>query len=65
MRNGWWWFSSQVVSDSCDPWTEEPDGGVQGILQARILERGAISFSISDKNTPFNGYIRKGEGFKI
>ena len=42
----WWWFSCQVVSDSCDPMDCSPPGSsVHGILQARILEWVAISFS--------------------
>ena len=42
----WWWVSHQVVSDSCDP-TDciLPGSSVHGILQARILEWVAISFS--------------------
>ena len=52
------------MSDSCDPWTEEPDEGVHGILQVRVLEWGAISFSISEKYIPFNGYIRKEKDLK-
>ena len=39
-------FSRSVVSDSCDPMDGSPPGfSVQGILQARILERVAISSS--------------------
>ena len=43
----WWcWFSHQVVSDSCDPVDcSLPDSSVHGILQARILEWVANSFS--------------------
>ena len=42
----WWWFSHLVVSDSCDPMDCSPPGSyVHGILQARILEWVAISFS--------------------
>ena len=42
----WWWFSCSVVSDSCDPMDCSPPGSsVHGILQARILEWIAISFS--------------------
>ena len=42
----WWWFSHSVVSDSCDPMDCSPPGSsVNGIFQARILERVAISFS--------------------
>ena len=43
----WWWFSCSVVSNSCDPMDCGPPGSsVYGILQARILEWTAISFSI-------------------
>ena len=43
---GWWWFSCYIVSDSCDPTDcTPPDSFVHGILQARILEWVAISFS--------------------
>ena len=42
----WWWFSRQVVSDSCNPVDcSLPGSSAQGILQARILEWVAISFS--------------------
>ena len=42
----WWWFSRQVVSDSCDPKDRSlPDSSFHGILQARILEWVAISCS--------------------
>ena len=42
----WWWFSHQVMSNSCDPTDCSPPGSsVQGILQVRILEWVAISFS--------------------
>ena len=43
----WWWqFSCSVVSDSSDPLDYSPPGSsVHGILQARILEWVAISFS--------------------
>ena len=46
-RGGWWWwFSCQVMSDSFDPMDcSLPDSSVHGILQARILEWIAISFS--------------------
>ena len=37
--------SSSVVSDSVTPWTSLPGSSVHGILQARILELVAISFS--------------------
>ena len=41
-----WWFSHSVVSNSCDPMDCSPPGSsVHGILQARILEWVAISFS--------------------
>ena len=40
------WFSHQVVSDSCDPMDcSSPGSSVHGILQARVLEWVAISFS--------------------
>ena len=39
--------SHSVVSDSCDPMDcSSPGSSVQGILQARVLERVAIFFSI-------------------
>ena len=39
-------FSRSVVSNSCDPMDCSPSGSsVHGILQARILEWVAISFS--------------------
>ena len=42
----WWWFSRSVVSDACDPMDcSLPASSVHGILQARILEWIAISFS--------------------
>ena len=42
----WWWFSREVVSNSCDPVDYSlPCSSVHGILQARILEWVAISFS--------------------
>ena len=43
----WWcWYSHYVVSDSSDPMgCSPPDSSVHGILQARILEWVAISFS--------------------
>ena len=45
-QEGRWWFSRQVVSDSCGPMDGSPPGSsVPGILQARILEWVAISFS--------------------
>ena len=45
-RNYCWWFSHSVMSDSCNPMDCSPPGSsVHGILQARILESGAISFS--------------------
>ena len=41
-----WWFSCQVMSNSCDPMNcSLPGSSVHRILQARILERVAISFS--------------------
>ena len=40
----WWWFSCEVVSDSCDPMDcSLPGSSVYGLLQARILEWIAIS----------------------
>ena len=42
----WWWFSHSVMSDSCDAMDCSPPGSsVHVILQARILEWVAISFS--------------------
>ena len=42
----WWWFSHTVMYDSCDPVDCSPPGSsVHGILQARILQWVAISFS--------------------
>ena len=41
----WWQFSCQVMSDSCNPIDCSPSSSVCGILQARILEWIAISFS--------------------
>ena len=42
----WWWFNHSVVSNSCFPMGCSPPGSsVHGILQARILEWVAISFS--------------------
>ena len=42
----WWWVSPSVVSDSCDPMDCSPPGSsVHGILQARVLEWGAVSSS--------------------
>ena len=42
----WWWFSCQVMSNSCDPIDYGPPGSsVHGILQARILEWVALTFS--------------------
>ena len=41
-----WWFSHEVVSDSCKPMDcNLPGSSVHGILSARILEWVAISFS--------------------
>ena len=45
----WWWqrFSHYVMSDSFDPMDcSLPGSSVHGILQARLLEWIAISFSI-------------------
>ena len=40
------WFSHYVVSDSCDPMDcSLPGSSIHGILQARILEWVAMSFS--------------------
>ena len=42
----WWWFSCQVMSDSCNPMDWRPPvSSVHEISQARILEWVAISFS--------------------
>ena len=42
----WWWLNHSVVSSSCFPTGCSPPGSsVHGILQARILEWVAISFS--------------------
>ena len=42
----WWWFSRLVRSKSCDPVDcNRPGSSIHGILQARILERVAVSFS--------------------
>ena len=41
----WWWFSHYVMSDSYDPMDSCLPDSVHGILQARILEWVAISFS--------------------
>jgi len=42
----WWWFSHQVLSDSCDLTVCSPPGSsVYGISQVKILEWVAISFS--------------------
>ena len=46
VMSSWWWFSRQVVSNSCDPMDcSLPGSSVHGIFQARILEWVAISFS--------------------
>ena len=46
LQNHLWWFSHQVVSDSCDPVDcSLPGSFVHGTFQARILEWVAISFS--------------------
>ena len=43
----WWWFSCYVMFDSCDPMDcSLPGSSVPGILQARVLEWVAISFSL-------------------
>ena len=43
----WWWFSQSVIFDSWDPMDcSLPGSSVHGILQARILECIAPSFSI-------------------
>ena len=40
-----WWFSHQVMSNSCDPmYCSLPGSSVHGILQARTLEWVAGSF---------------------
>ena len=42
----WWLFSCYIVSNSCNPMDcSLPGSSVHGILQARILEWVAISFS--------------------
>ena len=42
----WWWFSCQVMFNSCNPLDySPPDSSVHGIFQARILEWVAIPFS--------------------
>ena len=42
----WWWFNHEVAPDSCDFMDSSPPGSsVLGILQARVLEKVAISFS--------------------
>ena len=41
-----------VVSDSCDPTNCSPPGSsVHGMFQARILEWGAISYSMGSSGT--------------
>ena len=48
----WWWFSCYVMFDSCDPMNcSLPGSSVPGILQARILEWVAISFSRRSSRT--------------
>ena len=38
------------MSDSSDPMDCSPPGSsIHGIFQARVLERGAIAFSVGDK----------------
>ena len=42
----WWWFSSEVMPDSCDPMDcSLPGSSVRGIFQSRILWWVVISFS--------------------
>ena len=42
----WWWFGHSVMSGLCSPMDCSPLGScVHGILQARVLEWFAISFS--------------------
>ena len=44
-----WKWSDSVVSDSSDPMDCSPPGSsVHGIFQARILEWGAIAFSLAN-----------------
>ena len=46
MFNLWCWFARSVMSNSCEPMHYSlPGSFVHGILQARILECVAISFS--------------------
>ena len=41
-------FSHQAVSNSCDPMNCSPPGSsILGIFQARVLEWGAVAFSVS------------------
>ena len=44
-----WWFSNEVVSNSCNPMDWSPPGSsVHGIFQARRLEWAAISAHLPD-----------------
>ena len=44
-----WKWSDSVVSDSSDPMDcSPPDSSVHGIFQARVLEWGAIAFSVAN-----------------
>ena len=48
-----WKWSRSVVSDSSDPMDCSPPGfSIHGILQARVLEWGAIAFSVSFSGKP-------------
>ena len=49
ISHNWWWFSHQVVSDSCDPIDCSPPGSVHGIFQLSILEWVAIFFRESSQ----------------
>ena len=59
----WWWLSHEVVSDSCDPMDcSLPGSSVPGILQAKILEWVAISFSRGSsrsRNQTWASYIAR------
>ena len=45
-RGKWRWFSHAVMFNSCDPMDSSlPGSSARGILQARVLERVATSFS--------------------
>ena len=49
------WFSCSVVSDSCDPMDcSLPGSSNHGILQARVLEWVAVSFSIDGNKNQFD-----------